>query len=348
MGITAWAIDKSRVTLVAALVVVGAGYQSYVNMPRAEDPGFIIRTALVITQFPGASPERVELLITDKLEKAVQEMPELDCIVSNSKTGVSELIVEFKESYRNMRPIFDSLRREIDEARGELPDGVIGPFVNDEFGDVFGTIVTITGEDFDYAELKQIADEVRDQLLLIADVAKVEISGAQDERVFVEYSNARLSELGLSPGQLRSILEARNIVSPGGNVDTGYENIVLEPSGNFETLEDLRQTVINLPGNNDLLLLRDVADIYRGYVDPPESKVRASGAQALALAVSMREGGNILSLGDSVRATIDELTAFYPIGIDFDYVQVPGGRKFKRWSTTSSATCCRRWRSSRW
>ena len=162
MGLTAWAIDKSRVTLVTALVVAGAGYQSYVNMPRAEDPGFVIRVALVITRFPGASPERVEQLITDKLEKAVQEMPELDYITSNSKTGVSELMVNFKESYRDMRPIFDSLRRKIDSARGDLPDGVIGPFVNDEFGDVFGTIVTITGSDFEYAELKLIADEVRD------------------------------------------------------------------------------------------------------------------------------------------------------------------------------------------
>ncbi len=321
MGLTAWAIDKSRVTLVTALVVVGAGYQAYVNMPRAEDPGFIIRTALVITRFPGASPERVEQLITDKLEKAVQEMPELDYIVSNSKTGVSELIVEFKESYRNMRPIFDSLRRKIDSARGELPDGVIGPFVNDEFGDVFGTIVTITGEDFEYAELKQIADEVRDELLLATDVAKVEIYGAQDERIFVEYNNARLSEIGLSPEQLRNILAARNIVSPGGNIDTGDEILVLEPSGNFETIDDLRQTVINLPGSRDLLLLRDVAEIYRGYVDPPESKVRVSGVQGLALAISMREGGNILLLGEAVRAKIDELTAFYPIGIDFDYVQ---------------------------
>ncbi len=321
MGLTAWAIDKSRVTLVTALVVVGAGYQAYVNMPRAEDPGFIIRTALVITRFPGASPERVEQLITDKLEKAVQEMPELDYIVSNSKTGVSELIVEFKESYRNMRPIFDSLRRKIDSARGELPDGVIGPFVNDEFGDVFGTIVTITGEDFEYAELKQIADEVRDELLLATDVAKVEIYGAQDERIFVGYNNARLSEIGLSPEQLRNILAARNIVSPGGNIDTGDEILVLEPSGNFETIDDLRQTVINLPGSRDLLLLRDVAEIYRGYVDPPESKVRVSGVQGLALAISMREGGNILLLGEAVRAKIDELTAFYPIGIDFDYVQ---------------------------
>ncbi len=321
MGLTAWAIDKSRVTLVTALVVAGAGYQSYVNMPRAEDPGFVIRVALVITRFPGASPERVEQLITDKLEKAVQEMPELDYITSNSKTGVSELMVNFKESYRDMRPIFDSLRRKIDSARGDLPDGVIGPFVNDEFGDVFGTIVTITGSDFEYAELKLIADEVRDGLLLVTDVAKVEIYGAQDERVFVEYNNARLSEIGLSPEQLRNILAARNIVSPGGNIDTGDEILVLEPSGNFETIDELGQTVINLPGSRDLLLLRDVAEIYRGYVDPPESKVRASGVQGLALAISMREGGNILLLGEGVRAKIDELTAFYPIGVDFDYVQ---------------------------
>ncbi len=176
-----------------------------------------------------------------------------------------------------MRPIWDKLRRKVDDVRPELPDGVIGPFVNDEFGDVFGTIVTVTGEGYSYAELKDIADDVRDELLLIDEVAKVEIYGAQEERIFVEYSSSRLAELGLSAGQLKQILESQNIILPGGDVSTGFERIVLEPTGSFESVEELNGTVIRLPGRDDLLYLGDIARVSRGYVDPPQTKMTSSG-----------------------------------------------------------------------
>lgn len=304
MNLTRAAIEKNRITFVALAVLVLAGIQSYLGMPQSEDPGFTIRTAMVITYFPGASPERVEQLVTDKLEKAIQEIPQVDVINSQSKNGVSIIIVDVQERYKVMRPIWDDLRRKVDRAAGDLPDGVIGPNVNDEFGDVFGTVVNLTGDGYSYAELKDVADEVRDELLLIDEVAKVEIHGEQEERVFVEYNNARLAELGLSPGQLRNILESRNIINPGGQVRTLNEEIVLEPSGNFESVEDLARTIISLPGRDELIYLEDVAKVTRGYVDPPSRKMRASGRPGLALAISMREGGNILLLGDEVTETI--------------------------------------------
>ncbi len=195
-----------------------AGITSYMSMPRAEDPGFIVRIAVVTTYFPGASPERVELLVTDKLEEAIQEIPELDFITSQSKTGSSFIFVNIQPRYKEMRPIWDDLRRKVDATIPDLPEGIVDPFVNDDFGDVFGTTITISGEDFTYAELKDIADDVRDELLRVPEIAKVDIYGAQDERIFVEFNNARLAELGLSPGQLRAILESRNIVIPGGQV----------------------------------------------------------------------------------------------------------------------------------
>ena len=157
------------------------------------------------TQFPGASPERVERLVTDKLEKAIQEIPEVEHVTSESRTGLSIVTVEVKESVTELRPVWDNLRRKVDRAARELPDG-LQPVVNDEYGDVFGTVVALTADGFTYAELKSIADQVRDQLLMIEEVAKVDIHGAQDERVFVEYDNARLAELGLSAGQLQNIL----------------------------------------------------------------------------------------------------------------------------------------------
>ncbi|RKZ61867.1 MAG: AcrB/AcrD/AcrF family protein, partial [Gammaproteobacteria bacterium] len=165
MNITAFALRNNRTTIVLMLVILLAGFQSYLNMPRAYDPGFVIRAAQVVTYFPGASPERVELLVSDKIEKVVQEIPELDFVTSESRTGVSIIMVNIKESYKDMRPIWDNLRRKIDDVRGELPDGTIGPQVNDEFGDIYGIVITLTGEGYDYAELKDIADDTRDQFL---------------------------------------------------------------------------------------------------------------------------------------------------------------------------------------
>jgi len=320
VDITRAAIEKNRITAVALLVVVLGGIFTYLGMPRAEDPGFIIRTAQVITYFPGASPERVEQLVTDKLEEVIQEIPELDFVNSTSKTGVSIVMVNIKESYTDMRPLWDDLRRKVEKVEGDLPDGIIGPIVNDEFGDVFGIVVGLTGEGFSYAELKDLADEVRDELLLREDAAKVDIYGAQDERVFVEYSNARLSELGLSPNQLAGIIQNQNIIIPGGDILVGPERIALEPTGNFESVEELRRTVIQVPGLTDLIELGDIAHIHRDYIDPPSSITRASGTPALMLAVSMREGGNIISLGEQVREDLDRLHAIYPHGVEFEVI----------------------------
>jgi multidrug efflux pump subunit AcrB len=274
----------------------------------------------VTTYFPGASPERVEQLVTDKLEKAIQEIPELDFLTSQSKSGVSVIFVNIKESYTEMRPIWDDLRRKVDRAKGDLPENVNGPFVNDDFGDVFGIVIALTGDGYTYAELKEIADDVRSELLFLEDVAKVDIHGIQDERIHVEYNNARLAELGLSPTQLSEILESRNIVIPGGEIYTADEQIVLEPTGNFDSLEDMRKTVIKLPGRKDVLYLGDLAYIKRDYLDPPTSKVRYAGRPALAIAINMREGGNIIRLGNQAKTQVDRFRRSYPAGIGFDIV----------------------------
>jgi multidrug efflux pump subunit AcrB len=318
MTVTELAVRRNRVTLVALLVILAGGISSFFGMSRSEDPGFIIRVATVVTYFPGASPERVEMLITDKIEKVVQEIPELDFISSDSKTGLSVVYVNIKEEHTRMRPIWDNLRRKIDGARDDLPPDAIGPFVNDEFEEVFGTVLTIVGEGYTYAELKRIADDVRDELLRIPEISKVAIHGAQEERVFIEYSNARLAELNLSAVQLQRILESRNIIIPGGSLEVGPERIALEPSGNFESVDDLRQAIIQIPGSRELVYLRDLVGVERGYVDPPEVRVRASGEPGLALAISLKEGKNITLLGEKVLDLKRRLEAVYPIGVEFD------------------------------
>jgi multidrug efflux pump subunit AcrB len=319
MKITRAAIEKNRITLVLLAVILVAGIGAFLKMPRAEDPGFTIRTAAVITYFPGASPERVELLVTDKIEKVIQEIPELDFVNSESKTSVSIVFVNIKESEKIMRPIWDKLRRKVDGIR-DLPEGVIGPFVNDEYGDVFGIMVALTGEGFSYTELKEVADQVREEFLNMPDAAKVEITGTQDERIFVEYDNARLSELGVSTYQLQQSLGSRNILISGGSVKMGDERIVLEPSGNFESVNDVGRTLIRIPSTGESVYLEDIATISRGYVDPPSSIFRSGNQYALALGITLREGGNIIRLGEQVEAKVTELEQLYPVGVDFDMV----------------------------
>ena len=319
MNLTRAAIEKNRITLIVTALALLSGVLAYWSLPKSQDPGFTIRTAKIITRLPGASPERMELLVTDKIEKKAQEMPEVDNIVSESRTGISIVTVNFLESYTEMRPIFDSLRRKIDAVAGDLPQGATAPEVNDEFGDVFGSVYALTGEGFAYAELKTIADEIRDDLLKIPEVAKVEIHGAQEEAIFVEYNNAQLTELGLSPQQLSVALAGVNILSSGGSVVSGRERITLEPSGNFESVEDLAKTTLALPGGG-VTYLGDIATVVRGYKDPPRSLARSDGTSALAIAVSMREGGDILKLGSILNARVPELESRYPWGIKLERI----------------------------
>ena len=320
MTLTRLAVENNRVTWVVLAVIILAGLQAFMNMPRAYDPGFIIRTAQVVTYFPGAAAERVEALVSSPIEEVVKELPELDFVQSESRSGVSIVSVNIRESYSAMRPIWDNLRRKIDSVADELPAGVSTPQVNDDFGDVYGIVVGLTGEGFTFSELDTISDEAKAVFLQLRDTAKVEILGVQEERVFVEYNNARLADLGLSPGLLTQILEERNIVVSGGSFKLGDERISLEPSGNFESIEEIGETLLRLPETNQLFQLRDVATLSRSYVDPPEELVSINGAPGIAIAIAMREGGNNIELGRAVKNAIAGFYDTYPIGIEFKLV----------------------------
>jgi multidrug efflux pump len=317
VNITRAAITNNRTTWVLFLILLLAGFQAYNQLPRAYDPGFVIRAAQVITYLPGASPDRMEALVSNQIEKVVQEIPELDFVTSTSKTGVSIVVANIKESYTDMRPIWDNLRRKIESVQSDLPDGVIGPIVNDEFGDVFGIVLALTGEGFSNAELETVAEAAKDEFLNLPDAAKVELYGVQDERIFVEYNNARLTELGISPSQLSKMISSRNIIVSGGSIVLGRERIELEPTGNFESIDDLENTILALPQSKNVLYLKDIATVRWGYVDPPKSLVRSGSEHAIGIGIAMREGGNNIRLGQEVRALIDGLHQRYPIGIDF-------------------------------
>jgi len=320
LNITRLAITNNRTTWMLLLVIILLGLSSYKQMPKNYDPGFIIRTAQIITYFPGASPQRVELLVTDKIEKVIQELPELDFVNSESRTGVSIISANVKESYSDLRPIWDSLRRKIDTVQESLPAEAQTSIVNDEFGDVYGIVIGLTAEGFSYSEQKTIADQVKDELLRLSESAKVDVFGEQEERIFIEYDNARLAELGISPAQLSDQLASRNIVIPGGSIYLGEEKISLEPTGNFESAEDIRKTIIQIPGSNQVQYLSNLVNVSRGYDDPVKSKVSLSGVQGLSIAVAMRDGGNNILLGQQVQQLLQRLESIYPIGVDFTLV----------------------------
>ena len=319
MNLTQFSLKNDRTVLALIGILFLFGLQSFVSIPKQQDPGFTIRTAVVSTRFDGASPARVEQLVTKRIEEKVQEMPELDFITSESLPGQSIVMVNFQESYVEMQPIFDDLRRKIEDIESKLPVGVQKPRVNDQFGDIFGSVYSLTGEGYSYAELADIAEEIRDELLKDSDVAKVRIHGEQKQVVFIEYKSATLTELGISPQQLAGILSKINIVSAGGNILSGTERLTLEPSGNFETIEDIKRTVVPIP-NVGLVYLADIANVYQAYDDPTTKLTRVNGKPGLAIAVSMREGGDILKLGKRLDDMVPVLEAGYPWGIKLDKI----------------------------
>ena len=320
MNLTGLALKKNRITLLALLVVLIMGLLEFGNLSRDSMPPFVVRAATVITQFPGASPERVETLISDKIEKVLQEIPEIKSVSSVSRTGVSivTILVQDDVPEAALQPIWDLARRKIDRLKNELPEGIRGPNLNDEdIGVVFGVCVGLESDGFEYKELKAYADALRDDLIALDDAAKVIIGGAVDERIYVEYNDAKLAQAGLTSAQLQNIISASNIIIPSGEINLGEERIILESSGNFESVEAVRSLVIPIGQQGETIRLGDLATVKRGYVSPKETIVRVNGNSSLALYISLKKNANLIELGQDV----DELIARYnetklPLGIE--------------------------------
>lgn len=316
MNLTKIALTKTQLVLMSLFLFCLGGLLSFFSMSRAENPLYTVRLAQIVTYWPGASPERMADLVTDKIEKKLQEISELEYIESESKTGVSVIRVKVWDHYKNMRPIWDDLRRKVEDSERELPLSAKKPIVNDEFGDIFGIVLALTWDGFDYARAKDIADDFRNELLEFEDVAKVDIYGAQEERVFIDYNIDKLKELSLTTKMLGDILKTTNIVQSGGTIEGPAKRIALEPTGNFESIEEIRQTLIEIPNSRQIVSLGDIASVYRDYIDPPNQLMHTDGEPSLGIAISMRDGGNILELGDKIERIQSRYLNTYPIGID--------------------------------
>jgi multidrug efflux pump len=319
-NLSEWALRNRPLVLYFAMVLAIAGIFSYMRLGQSEDPPFTFKAMVVRTMWPGATAEETARQVTERIEEKLQELPQLEFIRSYSRPGESNVFVVAKDSLpsKDMPDLFYQVRKKINDIRHTLPQGSLGPFVNDEFGDTFGNIYALVGDGFDYALMKSYAERVQLQLLRVPDVAKVELIGLQDERIYVEISNAKIATFGLNFGTVVQQLEQQNAVTPGGSFETDNDRIFVRASGAFDSVEAIRN--ITIRGNGRLFRLGDVAEIRRGFVDPPAARMRFQGKEAIGLAVAMKKGGDIVRLGralDDATATIEK---DLPIGLEFGRV----------------------------
>ena len=321
-NLSRWALEHPALTRYLLLVLMVLGFAAYFQLGQDEDPPFTFRAMVVRTYWPGATAQQVAEQVTDKLERTLQEAPYADKIRSYSKPGESQIIFQIKDSSRasDVPNVWYSVRKKIGDMRGTLPSGIQGPYFNDDFGDVYGVIYALESDGFNYAELKVFADDVRQQLLRIHDVSKVELFGAQDEKVFIELSQKRLAQLGLDMSQVLAQLGQQNAIESAGAVQTPLDVVQVRVAGQFEALEQLRAMPIRGSSGRQLRL-GDIAEIKRGYVDPPTVKVHYQGQEVIALGVSMTKGGDIIALGKSLKTLTAGLEKTLPAGVRLVHMQ---------------------------
>ncbi len=321
-NLSKWALDHPALTRYLMVVLMLLGFAAYFQLGQDEDPPFTFRAMVVRTYWPGATAQQVAEQVTDKIERALQEAPYADKIRSYSKPGESQIIFQIKDSSKpgDVANVWYTVRKKIGDMRFTLPGGIQGPFFNDDFGDVYGVIYALESDGFNYAELKGFADDVRQQLLRVQDVAKVELFGVQDEKLYVEISQKRLAQLGLDFNQVLQQLGQQNAVESAGAVQTPLDIVQVRVAGQFEAVEELKAMPIRGTSGNQLRL-GDIAEIKRGYVDPPLVKVRHQGKEVIALGVSMAKGGDIIRLGQSLKTAFNRIEDGLPAGIKLVQIQ---------------------------
>ncbi|WP_284337151.1 efflux RND transporter permease subunit [Comamonas sp. NoAH] len=321
-NLSRWALQHIPLTRYLMVVILLLGGAAYFQLGQDEDPPFTFRAMVVRTYWPGASAQQVAEQVTDKIERVLQEVPYADKISSYSKPGESQVIFQLRDNSRpqEVADLWYTVRKKVGDMRYSLPQGVQGPFFNDEFGDVYGVIYGLSGEGYSYAELKTFADDVRQQLLRVKDVAKVELFGVQSERIFVELSQKRLAAMGLDINQVVGQLNQQNAVEGAGVIQTPQEQVQVRIAGQFDAVEQVRAMPVRATSGVQFRL-GDIADITRGYEDPPSVKVRHDGREVIALGISMTKGGDIVGLGKTLHATVAHIAQTLPVGVELVNIQ---------------------------
>ena len=319
-NLSAIALRYRQVTLFFLLLFGIGGALAFFNLGQREDPDYTFRAMVVRTMWPGASARQVDELVTDRIEKTLQEIPYFKYTNSYSKPGESLVILMLEGSSpaEKVKDYWYQARKKIGDIRYQLPPDIQGPFFNDEFGDVFGTIYAMTGDGIDMARMRRYAENVREQLLHVPDVAKVTLVGVQPEQIHITLSVARLAKLGITPGMIAQQLQAQNLIAPAGTVHTDERSVRLDVSGQFDNVKAVQALRLTVGGR--IIRLGDIASVTRGYQDPPTMVMRYQGKDAIGIAVSMVDDGDVLQLGRNLDTRMRELRADLPVGIEFGKV----------------------------
>jgi multidrug efflux pump subunit AcrB len=307
-----FALQRRTLMIVFTIITVAAGVIAFEKLGRLENPTFTIKTAVVVTAYPGARPAEVEEEVTDVIEEAIQEMGQVKEIYTTSQEGYSFVYVDMKNSLKSyeLPQVWDELRRKINDVQGDLPPGAGPSVVNDDFGDVFGAYYAITGDGMTNAELKDYAVSLKKELLLCDDVAKIEMWGVQQEAIFVEFKQSQLVQLGLTPQQIMATLQQQNLVQQSGKVRVGDDYLRITPTGSLSSEERIAELLIG--SARGMVRLSDVAHIYRDYIDPPRNVLHYNGKPGIALGISTLDGGNVITMGESIQARLQELEPSKP------------------------------------
>ena len=315
-NLSEWAITHQPLVLFMILLLGAAGAYSYFNLGRAEDPSFTIKTMIVNVAWPGATAAEMQTQVADKIEKKLQDLPHLDRVQSYSQPGVSfiEVFLTDQTPPAKVKELWYQVRKKVGDIRGDLPAGIIGPNFDDEYGDVYSVIYMLTADGLSLAELKARAEDIRQTLLHVPDVNKVDIIGERPQKIFIEFSHAKLATLGITPQQIFDNVAKQNAVVSGGSVDTSADRINVRVTGAFSGAEAIAAVPVQADGR--VFRLGDIASVKRGYEDPPTFIVREGGKPAIGLGVSMADGANIITLGETLKQAMKSITAELPVGIE--------------------------------
>lgn len=320
MNIAEFSIKNQILSIIIILLSLVGGWSAYQNMARFEDPEFTIRTALIFTQYPGASPEEVAREVTEPLETALQQMQEVKNVSSKSTAGLSEITVDIKYQFSKdkdaLQVIWTKLRNKIKDAERSLPPNVNSPIVNDDFGDLYGLYYFITGDDYSAAELRDYAKSLQKEILQVDGVGKVQLAGEQKEAIFVEIATETSAQLGISLTNVYDILKQQNTVISAGNVNIGNKKIIIDPSGAIDSLNSIQNLLVSTETDGKVIFLKDIAHVYRSYITPSEKLIRYNGKPAIALGVSSVSGGNVVVFGQAVTEKIATSESRRPLGIE--------------------------------
>ena len=319
-NLSAWAVAHPALILFLIVMFGAAGLLSYRSLGRAEDPSFTIKVAVVTTMWPGATAAEMQAQVADPIEKKLQELPYFDKVTTYTKPAFTAMQVAFKDNTpaREVPELFYQLRKKIIDIKDDLPAGLIGPSINDEYGDVDSILYMLTAQGADYAQMKKVAEALRQRLLKVKDVTKVNLYGTQDEKIFVEFSNAKLATLGITTDQIFQSLARQNAVVPAGIVETSAQRVPLRVTGALDGAKAVAETPVE--ANGRVFRLGDIATVNHGFVDPPDFQVRQEGKNAIGIGVVMAKGANILELGPAVSGATADFMASVPRGFELEQI----------------------------